>query len=98
MLNPIFVVPFMVVLGRTLFLSIVLLLVFAAARAWPNAWLLRWLPEGLGPVIAVATAAPVATLLVYLIATGGDFIAFVQTPGRVSGFMWIAGSGLSPAS
>jgi signal transduction histidine kinase len=94
MLNPIFIVPFMVVLGRTLFLAIVLLLVFAAARAWPNAWGLRWLPEGLAPVIAVAVAAPVATLLVYLAATGGSFVAFVQAPGRVIGFIWISGCGL----
>jgi len=94
MLNPIFSTAFMVLLGRTLFLGIVLLLAFAAARAWPNAWGLRWLPDGLGPVVAVAAAAPLATLMVYLMATGGNFLAFVQAPDRVSGFMWIAGSGI----
>jgi len=93
-LNPIFVTPFLVLLGRTLFLAMVLLLVYAAARAWPQAWGLRWLPAWLQPVVALAAVAPLATLAIYLQSTGGDFVAFVQAPGRVSGFMWIAGSAL----
>jgi signal transduction histidine kinase len=89
LLNPIFAPPFTVVLGRTLFLAMVLLLVFAAARAWPVSWLPTWL----APVIAIVAAAPVATLAIYLLATGGDFGA-ILSPDRLSGFVLIAGSGL----
>ncbi len=88
-LNPIFAPPFPVVLGRTLFLAMALLLAFAAARAWP----VRWLPSWLAPVVAIAAAAPVATLAIYLLSTGGDFAA-ILSPSRVAGFVWIAGSGL----
>ncbi|MFY9509870.1 MAG: histidine kinase, partial [Rubrivivax sp.] len=45
-------------------------------------------------VVALAFAAPLATLAIYLQSTSGSFTAFVTAPGRVSGFMWIAGSGL----
>jgi len=94
LLNPIFAPPFPVVLGRTLFLSIVLLLAYAAARSWPQSWPLRWLPAWLSPVVAIVAAAPLATLAVYLFSTGGDLVAFFGMPERIWGFMWIAGSGL----
>ncbi|MFA6262736.1 MAG: histidine kinase [Bacteroidia bacterium] len=94
MLNPIFLPPFPVLLGRTLFLALALLLAYAAARAWPRAGPLRWLPAWLAPVVALAVVAPLATLAIYLQSTGGNFVAFVNAPGRIAGFMWIAGSGL----
>jgi sensor histidine kinase YesM len=94
LLNPIFITPFEVVLGRTLFVGMVLLLVFAGARLAPQHRLPRWLPPWAVPVSALALAAPLVTALVYVISTGGDVRAFVGTPERVAGFVWIAGSGL----
>ncbi|WP_325422823.1 sensor histidine kinase [Aquabacterium sp.] len=90
LLNPIFSPPFLVVLGRTMFVALVLLLAFTAAGNWPQKLLPRWLMQ----TLAVALAAPVATLGVYLVATGGDVLAILQHPGRVSGFIWISGSAL----
>ena len=96
-LNPIFIVPFPVLLGRTLFLAMVLLLVYVGAgRAL--LWLLParvpgWLRQTL-QVIAVGLAAPLATLGTYLMSTGGDLWKFLDAPGRVLGFLWIAGVGL----
>jgi len=90
LLNPIFAPPFPVVLGRTLFVALILLLAFTAAGNWAQKWLPRWLMQSL----AVGLAAPVATLGVYLVATGGDVLAIVQHPGRVAGFLWIAGVAL----
>jgi signal transduction histidine kinase len=92
-LNPIFVPPFVVVLGRTLFTGMVMLLAFAAARAWPGAWGLRRLPRGTAPVVALVVAAPLATLLVYLFTWGG-FASFISVPERISGFIWITCSGI----
>jgi len=68
----------------------VLLLAFTAAGNWPQKLLPRWLAQ----TLAVALAAPVATLGVYLVSTGGDVVAIVQHPGRISGFLWIAGTAL----
>jgi signal transduction histidine kinase len=90
LLNPIFQPPFPVLLGRTLFVAVVLLLAFVAAGQWRVRWLPRWLVQ----VIAVVLAAPVATLLVYLVSVGGNPMTFFGTRGMVMGFMWIAGSGI----
>jgi sensor histidine kinase YesM len=94
LLNPIFITPFEVVLGRTLFVGMVLLLVFAGARLAPPEGLPRWLPAWAVPVGALVLAAPLVTAMVYVISTGGDVRAFVGTPERVAGFLWIACSGL----
>ena len=93
-LNPIFVTPFPVLLGRTLFLAVVLLLAFAVALEWPHDLVPAWLPRWLVPVIAVALAAPVATFAVYLLWVGGNVRAFIDSPGALMGFAWIAGTGL----
>lgn len=93
-LNPIFVTPFPVLLGRTLFLAMVLLLAFAVALEWPHDQVPSWLPRWLVPVIAVALAAPVATFAVYLLWVGGNVRAFIDSPGALMGFAWIAGTGL----
>ena len=91
LLNPIFGTPFTTLLGRTLFVGMMLLLVFAAARLVPQSRLPGWLPGWLVPVSAVALAAPLFTAAVYLISAGGDISAFVGMPGRVKGFLLIAG-------
>ncbi|MEW6707535.1 MAG: histidine kinase [Pseudomonadota bacterium] len=89
-LNPIFVTPFVVLLGRTMFLAMALLLAFTAARAWAPRWLPRWVAQ----VLAVILAAPLATLLVYLLSVGGKLSAFTSVPERISGFVWISGTGI----
>jgi len=89
-LNPIFVTPFLELLGRVLFVALVLALVFHAVGQWQQDWLPRWLAQTLGVVLA----APLATFIVYMVATSGDFWSFIGNPYRISGFQWIAGSAL----
>jgi signal transduction histidine kinase len=88
-LNRIFVPPFPVLLGRTLFISMVLLLAFTAAGQWRQRWLPRWVAQ----VMAIVLAAPLATFAVYLLSVGGKVGALFEHP-RISGFIWISGSGL----
>ena len=88
-LNPLFLPPFPVLLGRTLFLSMALLLAFTAARQWSPRWLPRWMAQ----VMAVVIAAPLATLVVYLLSVGGD-VAQLSMPERVSGILIVSGVSL----
>ncbi|WP_280151018.1 histidine kinase [Piscinibacter sp. XHJ-5] len=89
-LNPLFITPFVVLLGRTLVIAMVLLLVFIAAGLWRPSWIPSWLAR----VVAVAIAAPIATFVAYLPAVGGDVSAVLAHEGRVSGFILIAGCSL----
>lgn len=89
LLNPIFSVPFPSLLWRLLVLSLVLLVAFTAAGHWQQNWLPRWLMQ----LVAVALAAPMATLLLYLLTLGGDAAAFFGSRERLWGFVFIAGSG-----
>ena len=88
-LNPFFGPPFPVVLGRTMFLAMLLLLAYTAARQWAPSWLPRWVAQ----LMAVAIAAPLGTLVVYLLSVGGNLAALQSTPFTL-GFLLIAGSGL----
>jgi signal transduction histidine kinase len=88
-LSPTFAPPFPVLLGRTLFISMVLLLAFTAAGQWRQGWLPRWLAQ----VLSVALAAPLATLAVYLLSVGGN-VTMLFDWARVTGFLLISGSGL----
>jgi len=93
LLSPIFIPPFPVLLGRTLCVAMLVLLSFAAAGQWPRRlprWLARWLLQ----VVVVALTVPLATLLVYLAAVGGDIGSLMESEARILGFTWIAGSGL----
>lgn len=92
-LDPIFIIPFPVLLGRTMFVGMLALLAFSAAGQWPRR-LPRWWARWFFQVVVVAAAVPVATLVVYLVAVGGDLASLVQSEARMLGFMWIAGSGL----
>jgi signal transduction histidine kinase len=85
-LNPIFVTPFAVLLGRTLFLSMFLLLVFVACQRVPEQRQPGWLPRWLLTVLAVALAAPLGTLLIYAVAVGGRLGDFVGSEPRLTGF------------
>jgi signal transduction histidine kinase len=87
-LNPIFVTPFPVLLGRMLVIALLLLLVFTAAGFWSVSWMPRWLVQ----VVAVMLAAPVATYLVYLPAVQGQVFEVLRHEGRLSGFLLISGT------
>ena len=87
-LNPIFDLPFTVLLGRTLFVGFVTLVARSAASQSRQRVLAPWVLQSL----SVALAAVAATLAVYLLATGGDFTALVQHEGRVQGFVLISGT------
>ena len=96
-LNPIFLTPFPILLGRTLFLAMVLLLVHVGT-GWLFQRLLparvpRWLRQTL-QVVAVALAAPTAAFVAAVMGVGGDVDLMLQTPARMLGFLWIAGTGL----
>ncbi len=86
LLNPIYIVHFSVLFGRTLFVGFVALIAFTAAGQWRGHWIPAWFLQ----TLAVAFAAPLATLAVYLLSTGGDFFAFVQHEQRVTGFVFIS--------
>ncbi|MDM4764617.1 histidine kinase [Pelomonas sp. SE-A7] len=93
LLDPIFITPLPVLLGRTLFVALLGLLAFSAAGQWPRRlprWMARWLMQ----VVVVVLTVPAATLLVYLVSVGGDLTALMRSEGRLLGFLWIAGSGL----
>lgn len=93
LLNPIFITPYAVLLGRTLFIALLALLAFSAAGQWPRRlpnWVARWLVQ----VLLVTLMVPLGTLLVYLVSVGGDIGTLLRSEGRLLGFFWIAGSGL----
>lgn len=85
LLNPAFVTPYPVLLGRMLVIALLLLLVFSAAGLWPVQWAPRWLVQ----VIAVVLAAPLATYLVYLPSVQGQLFEVFRHEGRLSGFVLI---------
>ena len=89
-LNPVFVTPFPIVLGRVLVIAMVLLLAFTLAGLWQSRWLPRWLAQ----VLAVFLAAPLATIAVYLPSVGGNVLAVVQHEGMVWGVLSITGTAL----
>jgi signal transduction histidine kinase len=94
LLNPIFITSFPVLLGRTLVLALVLLLAYVGAESVPDRWLPRWLPRWAVQVLGVATAAPLATFAVYVVAVGGRLEDFFQSPARLTGFVSLSGTAL----
>lgn len=92
-LNPIFVTPFPVLLGRLLVIAVVLLLVFTAAGIWHPGWVPGWLAQ----VLAVGLAAPMVTLVAYLPSVSGDVSRVLSNEAMLSGFVWITGSVLAIA-
>jgi len=92
--SPIFE-SFPVLLGRSLFLAMILLLAFVAAQhVVPERWLPRWLPRWLFTMLAVAFAAPCGTFVVYLASVGGDLNLFLESEPRIRGFVMLASTGL----
>ncbi|MBE2245332.1 MAG: histidine kinase [Burkholderiaceae bacterium] len=91
LLAPRFVTPFPVVLGRTVFVGMMLLLTFAGAELWSHRWLPRWLVQ----VVAVAVVAPLATFLAYLFRVDGDLAELLGHSGLISGFFSISMTALA---
>jgi signal transduction histidine kinase len=89
MLSPIFRPSLPVVFGRTLFVAVVVLLAYTAARQWRQPPLPRWVLQ----VLAVVLSAPLATLAMYAVSTGGDLQQMFGEE-RVSGMVLIGGWGL----
>ena len=85
LLNPIFSVPFGVLVGRMVFIAAALLLAFGAAGAWHPRRMAPWLVQ----VLAVAVAAPISTLLAYLPSVDGDLREMLSHEGRIMGFIYI---------
>jgi signal transduction histidine kinase len=92
--SPMFVTPFVELLGRTLVLAFILLAVFVGAQRWPERWLPRWFPRWLFTTLAVALAAPLATFLIYLVLVGGDLRMLVGSEPRMTGLVLLGGSAL----
>jgi signal transduction histidine kinase len=88
-MNPIFELPFTVLLGRTLFVGFITLVARSAALVWRQRVVPPWVLQS----VTVVCAATLATLAVYLLATGGDFSALVSHEGRIQGFILISGTG-----
>ena len=88
-LNPIFELQFTVLLGRTLFVGFITLVARSAVLTWPQRLVPSWVVQS----ITVLVAATLATLAVYLLATGGDFNAVLSHEGRLQGFILISGTG-----
>ncbi|MDC8786070.1 sensor histidine kinase [Roseateles koreensis] len=92
-LDIVFITPFVVLLGRTLFVGLLGLLAFAAAGQWPRrlpVWIGRWFLQ----VVVVVLTVPLATLVVYMVAVGGDLESLFNNEAKVMGFIFISGSGL----
>ncbi len=90
MMSPIFTPPWPVLLGRTLFIAIAVLLTYTAAGQWQQPPLPRWVMQ----LIAVALSGPLATLAVYVLSTGGDWSALVGNEARLTGLFMIGGAAL----
>jgi len=78
---PIFVPPLPILFGRTLFIALVVLLAYTAAAQWRRRMPPRWVVQ----LVAVGVSGPLATLAVYLLATGGSVSEIFSNPGRMTG-------------
>ena len=82
-LNPLFVIPFGVLLARMVFIAALLLVVFSAAAAWHPPGVPPWLAQ----VMAIVIGAPFATLLAYLPSVDGQLSSMITHEGRIMGFI-----------
>jgi len=90
---PAWTVSYTVLIGRLVFIGMVLLLVYGLLERWPTQlprWLARW---GL-QVMGVALAVPFAVALVYALTTMGDPIPWWQHKERMTGFSMMTGLSL----
>lgn len=92
-LSPVYVTPVPVLVGRATLAGLLALLVFGLLERWPARlprWLARWVLQVLGVVLAV----PLGVLFAYLLSTGGSLSAFWANEARISGYFYMASSGL----
>jgi signal transduction histidine kinase len=89
LLSPLFAPSLPVVFGRTLFVAMAILLAYTAAGQWRDPPLPRWLLQ----VVAVVLAAPLATMAMYAISTGGN-VGMMFGPERVTGMLYIGSCAL----
>jgi len=94
LISPIFITPLPILLGRTVFLALCLLVVYALAARWPAAWLPSWLPRGAVQAMAVAVAAPIASLAAYALTVDAGLEHILGTPGMMMGLLILAGAAL----
>ncbi len=87
MLGPVFITPFVVLLGRTLFIAMALLLAFAAVQRVPEAAIPFGLPRWMLTLGAVALTAVLATFAVYLVAVDFQMSAIKQNEWRFVGLL-----------
>jgi sensor histidine kinase YesM len=71
--------------GEMLFVGMMLLFAFTAARAWRQ----RFVPQWILQVVAIAVAALVAPLVVHMVSFGGDFFAFSRSKPHVHGYVLV---------
>jgi signal transduction histidine kinase len=89
-ISPIFKPSLAVLIGRTLFIAIAVLLAYTAAGQWRQTLVPRWVAQ----VMAVVLSGPLATLFVYLLSTGGDLDAVLSSPARINGILIFGGHAL----
>ncbi|MDP1977069.1 sensor histidine kinase [Undibacterium sp.] len=83
--TPIFQSPFWLVLRRTTFIAMVMLLAFTVSGTWRLQWMPRWIPRWLVQVLAICFLAPFASLAAY-VAIAGNFMNFIKANNLLSGF------------
>ena len=87
MMSPLFATPFVVLLGRTLFIAMALLLAFTWLQRRPEAALPWGLPRWVLSTATVSLTALASTFVVYLVAVDGQLSALVQSPPRITGLL-----------
>ena len=90
LLNPLFATPFLSLLGRTIFIALLMLGAFYAVQRLPAERVPRWLPRWALALIAMTVVAPMAAFLGALLGTGGDLEAVVNSEPRMRGFLIVA--------
>lgn len=90
---PTWTVSYTVLIGRLLFIGLLLLLVFGLLERWP-AQLPRWLARWGLQVGGVAIAVPFVVALAYAFTTFGDPVPWWQNKERLAGFGMMTGMGL----
>src|SRR5262245_36776977 len=81
------------IIGRTLFLGLVVMLVFGLFEQWPKRlprWIARWALQ----VIAVALVIPPTMAIFYAITTAPGAPPFYKDADRMAGFSMMVGIGL----
>jgi sensor histidine kinase YesM len=87
MMSPFFATPFVVLLARTLFIAMALLLAFSWLQRRPDAALPWGLPRWMLTTVTVTLTALAATFIVYLVAVDGRLSTLMQSPPRVTGLL-----------